>query len=1053
MKRETDELQRLDQKPEVLAPAGDFETQASTFVEGPYYAAAEEVDPSLVEGIDPSVAGDKADPAGKPFPVDRRDFVKLFSMSTLAGAAACVRRPAETAIPYVDQPVDQVPGVATHYASTCASCPCACGIVVKTREGRPVKLEGSPDHPVSQGALCSMGQADIQSLYHPERLKAPQVRYGQRYDDASWDDVFRLVGQDVADTKKIGIIAPGGSGHRHEFYREFLKKVGSSENHLYSWESNALYADIAKAHELAFGSHSLPRFELEESKTIVGIGSDFLEIGTSPVYHTKSYSKAHAFDGESRGTLIQFESHLSLTGAKADKRHVIRPGSEWLTSMLLVRSLLDQPGSKGSTRERAQIGEILRLHNDTLTNGYDEIGISRQIFDETAAALLAQPSVVMAGGSANFDGNGTLLQLTAVFANILVGAYDKVLMFHKGWVPAPVSDHSIEQFIKDAPELDVVFVIGSNPVFGTPATLGVEEALAKVGKVVSMQSFPNEVDQTASFVLPTHHYLESWGDEQPVAGFWTTIQPVIRPTTGSKQAEDILLWIAASAEKSLPYKDYRTYLTGKWKNLHRTLGSGYDFDTFHQLVLKKGFIGRLAVRSKASLKDVKRHVKTLPTLPKGMVLISPLDHRLHDGRGAHLPVLQEIGDGLTTITWDSWIGLHPDTMKKLGLKKNQVARIEGPAGWFETAVYPMPGLHANAVVTPRGNGHRDKRSTISNGVGVNPLIVMAKKLDPISGQAQTSSVEISLTATDNWYRLAAMQKHNDIANRKDIVKKVTVADAKANKEPADLDTVPDLFPALEVAEHKWGMSIDLDKCTGCGACMVACSLENNVPQVGREQVLLGREMHWIRLDRYFYGDMHNPTVTFQPVMCQHCNHAPCEAVCPVFATTHDPEGLNAMTYNRCVGTRYCANGCPYKVRRFNWWTHKWNQMGERPMDRNPRALNPDVTVRTRGVMEKCSMCVGRLRDARHQAKKEERPLRDGEALTACQQTCAADAIEFGNLNDEKSKIYQARRDPRAYLMLGGDPKHGHYGIKTLPSVNYLAQVVHEMPESEGGGHH
>jgi molybdopterin-containing oxidoreductase family iron-sulfur binding subunit len=261
----------------------------------------------------------------------------------------------------------------------------------------------------------------------------------------------------------------------------------------------------------------------------------------------------------------------------------------------------------------------------------------------------------------------------------------------------------------------------------------------------------------------------------------------------------------------------------------------------------------------------------------------------------------------------------------------------------------------------------------------------------------------------------------------------------------DLDKVPDLVPALEVAAHKWGMSIDLDKCNGCGACMTACAIENNVPQVGREQILLGREMHWIRLDRYFYGEIDNPQVTFQPVMCQHCNHAPCEAVCPVFATTHDSHGFNSMTYNRCVGTRYCANACPYKVRRFNWWTHKWGEMGARPVDRNPRALNPDVTVHTRGVMEKCSFCVGRLREATIAVKREGRELIDGEAMVACQQTCPSKAIEFGNLLDPKSVITEKRSDSRAYLMLGGDPEVGHYGIKTLPSVNYLAKVTHEEP--------
>lgn len=1042
---EKDELKRLEQKQVVFASDDDFEKPAETFVPGPYYAAAEEVMPELVEGLNPEVAGDKAKAKGAPFPVDRRDFMKLFSLGTVASASACVRRPAEHAIPYVNQPVDHVPGVATHYATTCASCACACGVVVKTREGRPVKLEGSQDHPISQGALCGLGQADLQGLYHPERLKAPQVRHGKRLDDMSWDDVYQMLGSEIKDTAKIGILTGGSTGHRHGFFIEFLERVGSDKSRLYTWEPNSLFTSIAKAHELVFGHDSLPRFEIEESKVIVGIGSDFLDIGTSPVYLTKGFAKAHAFDGHNKGKLVQFESNFSLTGAKADERHVIRPGSEWLVGLLLLKSLYEQPSSKGSSEERAYIGELLKMHADRLGQGYSEVGVNRDIFDHLAVQLLNQPSVAMAGGSASFDENATLLQVIAIYINILVGAYEKILAFDTGWMPSPVKSGDMRRFLQEGNQLDVLIVIDSNPVFSAPPSFGVNKIFKKIPTIISIQSFPSETDSFAKYVLPNHHYLESWGDEQPVAGFWSMRQPTVRPMTDSRQAEDILLWMAASSGKNLPYKDYYSYLQKKWLEIHRYVASQYDFETFFKLVLKKGFIGKLATRVKSSVKDNKNLFEKLPLPTQGLTLLSPLDHRLHDGRGAHLPILQEIGDALTTITWDSWIALNPGTMKKLGLKRNQVVRIEGQGGWYETAVYPLPGLHPDAVVTPRGNGHRDKRSTISNDVGINPLVVFGRGEDVLSGQPITSNTSIKLLPTQNWYRLAAMQKHNDIANRADIVKKISVAELRKNPEPADLDTVPDLFPALEVAEHKWGMAIDLDKCTGCGACMVACALENNVPQVGREQILLGREMHWIRLDRYFYGDSDHPTVTFQPVMCQHCNHAPCEAVCPVFATTHDPEGLNAMTYNRCVGTRYCANACPYKVRRFNWWTHKWNEMGSRLQDRNPRALNPDVTVRTRGVMEKCSFCVGRLRDAKHKAKEEGRKLEDGKVQTACQQTCPADAITFGNLNDKESRIYQTRNHPRAYLMLGGDPKHGHYGLKTLPSVNYLAQIVHKEP--------
>ena len=1057
LEHDNDELKKLEHKPHVLAPEGDFEAPAKEVIPGPYYMAADERMPEL-EADEPSMKGATLNSKGKPFPVGRRDFMRLFSASAMFGATACVRRPAETAIPYVKQPVDQVPGVATHYATTCGDCASACGVIVKTREGRPVKLEGADEHPISQGALCAMGQASIQGLYHPERLNGPHIRHGRRLDQANWDETFAQITDQLKGKTKVGIFTGGSTGHSGEFLMQVLEKIGSSKDHLYTWEPNSLFSSIAKAHELAFGHTDLPRLELPLAKVIVGIGSDFLEVGTSPVYHTKGFSLSHSFKNGRKGLFVQLESNHSLTGSSADKRHIIKAGSETTATLLLVKSLFENPAAKGSPAARENIKAVLDEHSSALSNAYTEVGVAKEVFDDLANKLLKEPSVVVAGGSSNFDENATLLQLAAIMANQLTGAYGRTLQFEKGWMRSPVKPGDLQRFLKNADQLDALIVIESNPVFASPDSWAVKKAFEQIPLVISIQSFPNEVDDFAKFVLPNHHYLEAWGDEQSIAGVWSTRQPTVRSTTNSRQAEDILLWILAYMDKSLPYKDYQAYLKDKWRAIYDLSGVRHDYDVFFKFVLKRGFVGSLSSRTVSELKSLKSYFNSLPNSKNGFVLCSPLDHRLQDGRSAHLPVLQEIGDGLTTVAWDTWLAMNPKTMKKLGVKQNQVLLVESDAGSVKAAAYPLPGLHPDTIVIPRGNGHKDERSTISNNNGVNPLPVYAKKFDALSGEPVTSLQEVKVTPTGEWYRLAATQKQNDIANRHEIVKKYSLAHAKKiQNKSVDLDTVPDLFPKLEKATHHWGMSVDLDKCNGCGACMVACSLENNVPQVGREQILLGRTMHWIRLDRYFYGDIDNPSVTFQPVMCQHCNHAPCEAVCPVFATTHDAEGINSMTYNRCVGTRYCANACPYKVRRFNWWTHKWGTMGKRGQDRNPRALNPDVTVRTRGVMEKCSFCVGRLRDAKHYAKEQGRSVNDGEVKTACQQTCPTNAIAFGNLNDAQSKVSKERKNFRAYLMLGGDPDHGHYGIKTLPNVNYLAQITHEEPatgfgKQQGHGH-
>ncbi len=1053
----TDELEKLEKQTLVDAPHEDFERSAETFVPGPYYAAAEEVMAELEAGVPTHVAGAKANPKGLDFSVDRRDFMRLFTVATAASAAACIRRPVEKAVPYVNQPIDQVPGVPTFYSSTCGSCAAGCGILVKTKEGRPVKIEGNPEHPVNQGALCGLGQAEIQGLYHPERLKTPMQRHGRRLDPVQWEDVYSILGEAVKKTSKIGIFTGGSTGHRHEFFLEVLEKVGAPKTALYTWEANSIWSDIAQAHEIAFGKAVIPRMEIKHADLLVGIGTDFLEIGVSPVAAAKSLSAFRTHHNGKTGRFVQFETNLSMTGANADKRHVIAPGSELQVALLLVRSLYEHPKVKVSGIAHTMAQSLLRTHQSELDRAYATLQIPKTEFDALATEMIQSESLMLVGGSSMFSEEATKLQLVGILGNLLLGAYEKFLFIDRGWMKSPVVPGDLERFVAEAPQLDILFVIDSDPAFTTPASWGVTGILEKIPTVVSIQSFPNDVDLVSKFALPGHHTLESWGDEEPVEGFWSMRQPVIRPTTDSRQAEDILLWILATSEKNLPYADYHAFLYKKWEAVQQFSGNlTVVYDMFFKAVLRRGFIGKLTVQTLfAQLKDFSTHLKTLRPLSTGLQLIAPLDHRFHDGRGAHLPVLQETGDAITTVTWDTWAAINPNTMTKMGLKRNQVVELSTAAGKLKVPVYPLPGLHPDVIVCPRGNGHTDARSTISNNAGLNPLGLFAKAQDPLSKEPVTALVPVKVAATTEWFRLAALQKHHDIANRKDIIKKVDLPSLKVAKKK-NLDHVPDMFPKLEEGEYRWGMAIDLDKCTGCGACVAACSIENNVPQVGRDQVILGREMTWIRIDRYFYGDVNAPEVSFQPVNCQHCHHAPCEAVCPVFATTHDPEGLNAMTYNRCIGTRYCANACPYKVRRFNWWTHKWGEMGKRAQDRNPRAMNPDVTVRTRGVMEKCSLCVGRLRDAKHEAKETGRKVPDGAVQTACQQTCPSNAIVFGDLHDAQSRVSRARQDPRAYLLLGGDPENGHYGLKTLPGVSYLSEILryglhqpeHEQPHKE-----
>ena len=1054
---------------EVFAPSeGPFEAPAKESVPGPMYKSVDEVLPELAP------LSETGDDGTSELPVDRRDFMRLFSASALlASAAGCVRRPEEKAVPYLDQPVDQIVGEPTYYNTTCAECPSACGLQVKTREGRPVKIEGNPRNLISQGATCALGQGTLQGLYHPERSETPKVRVGNTVEDAHWDDVFPLIGEAVSNGKNVGIFTNGSTGNRDDFLRLFLDRIGSKNRYLYTYEPNGLFSTISAAHKIAFGVDSIPRLRLADrdqygravftADLLVGIGTDFLEVGVSPVYSNKSFSEFHGFRQGRKGKFVQFESNMTQTGAAADERHPIGPGHEVATALLLVRSLLAHSKAKGSSAERSEIRRVLRAQEAFLNQAESQVGIAKQVFDDLAEQLITKKGAVVCGASGNVDENATALQLAAIMSNVLAGSYGEVLLLDRAWMKAPVQAGDLERFRKDAADLDVLFIVNSNPAFTLPPSWGFHDLVKKIETVVSIQPMPNETDELAKFVLPGHHHLESWGDEQPVAGYWTARQPVVRPTRNSRQAEDILLWVAAAAGKSLKYREYREFLMQRWRRVYDLLGlrGKIKYERFTKGLLRQGFAGKEGRRRVRGMSGVAAKFK-LKEVASGMRLLAPIGARLQDGRGADKPVLQEAGDSMTTIAWDSWVAMSPSKAKELGFRRNDVLLVEGPGGSFEAALYPLPGVHADTVVVPRGNGRRHG-SRVFSGIGVDPLVAFSQSSDDLSGQPAVANAAVKVSRTGKMFHLAAMQKHNDIDNRTDVLKVMTLATAREKMgKTIDVDGAPDLYPNLEETEYRWGMSIDLDKCTGCSACMVACSQENNVPQVGRQQILMGREMHWIRLDRYFAGNVDNPEVSYQPVMCQHCRHAPCEAVCPVYATVHDANGLNAQVYNRCVGTRYCANACPYKVRRFNWFTHRWNVIAKNEYSRNPRALNPDVTVRTRGIMEKCTMCVQRLRDAKHRAKQwrgDDATVQDGEVATACQQVCPADAIKVGNIKDKRSAVANQRKDSRSFLMLNGDPEHKHWGIKTWPNVNYLAKVSHaesafskSHDEDHGSGH-
>ncbi len=1043
--------------PEIFGPSdGPLELPVEKIGSGPLYMDADERLDNLrqetAEGSDVALPFSFKTDFNSLFTVGRRDVLKMFSVSAAAAAASCVRRPLEKAVPYVNQPVDQAVGVPTYFASTCGECPAACGVMVKTSSGLPIKIEGNPESPLNQGGTCATGQATLQGLFHPERRQKPTIKVATSFVDSSWEDVYTSLSEKISG-KKIAIFTGGSTGHQKDFYTQVLKKLGGEASDLYTYEANGLYAAMSQAHNMAFGFECLPRFESKGVKNIVGIGSDFLDIGISPVFYAKSFSNLKNDLAQNVVKFTQFESYLSKTGAKADTRYSVPVGSEILIALSVLKSLVNSGTTKGAGSTLNQAKKVLENNRSILEADFTKLGVSTEVFDQLAQSLLTNNSVVFSGSSAS-DEWSTQVQLVTILINDLIGAYNQSLIVNKGWMPSPVRAEDLPRFLKNHAKYEAVFFVETNPVFSLPQSMNFAEILKKIPVVVSMQSLPNEMDDFAQFQLNTNHYLESWGDEQPIAGYWSPRQPAVRTVTESMQAEDVFIWIAATLNKPMGFKDYFSYLKTEWKKIQQVLEPKVEEELFFNSVLRRGFIANLATKSSVSISANAFDIK-VQTRIGGLKITSPMDSRLRDGRGANKPLLQEIGDSMTSIAWDSWISLNPETAKKLSLKRNELITVKTATGSFEAALYPQPGLHAETVMIYRGNGHAGDHSLISKNTGVNPLIAIPAVLDSLSGQPAYSNVAVELAGTNRRYVLAAMQKSGDLGNRVDIVKKVSSEEVKElGLRKKSLDDTPNLYPALDVGiPYRWGMSVDLNKCTGCGACMAACAVENNVPQVGREEVLKHRHMHWIRLDRYYEGSLDNPTVSFQPMMCQQCTHAPCEAVCPVIATSHDPEGINTMTYNRCIGTRYCANACPYKVRRFNWWTHKWGVIGERAVDRNPRALNPDVTVRTRGVMEKCNFCAHRVRHAKFEAKVHGQTIRDGEVKVACEQVCPSNAIVFGNLKDPESRVAKLRAQERSYLALGGEPEKGEYGLKTLPNVSYMMQVTEHSPKKNAEHEH
>ena len=990
-----------------------------------------------------------------PETVGRRTFLHVLgSAGPAAAIAACSPIPPERIIPYVVPPEDVVPGVSTWYATVCGECPAGCGMVVRTREGRAVKVEGNPQHPINSGALCVRGQASLQGLYNPDRLRGPQRRRatneaaGQSVlEPVSWDDaqqalVERLRALRAAgEADRIAIVTPLMSGTLDMLVDRWAAAVGGARRLRYE---PFAYEAIRGANRLTFKRDTIPYHDFATAELVVSFGADFLETWLSTVGHTRAHALGRRVVDGRKARFVQLEPRLSLTGASADEWIGIEPGTEGLVAAAMVNVIISESRVQVEGIAQEHVDAILELVRDLAPGQVAErAGVPAQTIVELARSFSdpiagAGRTLAVGGGVAASGADATSAQVAITLLNYVAGNIGATVRFvpDASWDRASSYGDVLE--LRDAMragDVELLILHNVNPLHTLPAAADFGRALDQVPFVVSTASFPDETTARAHLVLPTHTPLESWGDDNPATGLHGLMQPAMQQLFDTRHVGDVLLDAGRAAGDDvaalLPTGDFYRVLRDEWRTLMPTPTDDPeveepDFEAFWADALQRGGLWYVidpdAVTLSPGLADTSLDTGTVDT-SRALTLIAYPSLHYYDGRGANRPWLQEIPDPLMKTTWGSWAELAPETARGIGAEDGQLITLESDHGTVDVSVLLNPQMRPGVVAIPIGQGHTDY-GRYATGRGVNPLTLLDPTPEAGSGGLRWVGTRVDATPRDIRRPIPRLQNTFDQHGR-DLAQSVSLAALAAGETPA-ADEHFSLYPEHEHPVHRWGMAIDLDACNGCNACVAACYAENNVPVMGADRMLRGRTMSWLRIERFVEPSESGADNRFLPMLCQHCDHAPCESVCPVYATYHTDEGLNAQVYNRCVGTRYCANNCPYKVRRFNWFDNEFPE----PLNLQ---LNPDVTARSAGVMEKCTFCVQRIQGGKDHARDENRPVRDGDVTPACAQTCPTQAIVFGDLNDLNSRAARLADDARAYHVLGE--------INTRPAVTYLKKVT------------
>ncbi len=919
--------------------------------------------------------------------VSRRGFLGLAAGTGLT--AGCGKRLPRYVVPYAIPPDDGIPGFARLYRTVCRECPAACGVTARVREGRVVKLEGNPQHPVNRGALCVRGQAAIEGLYSPDRQTEPLVRAGDRLAPATWDAALDAVAAGIRaatrNHRRVVVLTRPEPGAMGSLLRTWIGALGQDATQVVTFDPMEPTWIRAGARR-AFGVDRHPLVDLARAKMLLSIGADLLEDWGSPVEHARGLAALR----ESGGKFVYVGPRLSMTAGAADDWLSVRPGQEAVLVLGLLRRALDAEGPTNAALSPATQARLRKA-----LNAYqpDQVavrtGLTVAQFTRLADDFLrAKPSLCIGPGRAAAGADaGALAEAVHVLNAVAGNLGTSVSFLAADAAPWAGPGMSIEAFVKSAQagEIGALIVHHANPLAHAFAPLA-----NAIGRVPMVAVLTNQLDETAArahVVLPDHHPLESWGDVSPRPGVRGLQQPVMTPVHATTRAAgDVLLDIGRRVEaRGLPDGTFAALVTQSCAPADIERGGNFAEPPSQPVTLLEGVLEPLPLAS-PPLAD-----------PEAFTLVQAPSLRYLDGLEPRASLLQEVPDPVTTIAWGGWVEVSPSTARKLRVATGDAVRISSEAGSIELPAFVYAGVRANVAALP--------------------VPFAAKVLGPQAAQlGLLSSVRLEAVAR----KLPLAQLGGSLDQRGREIAREVVGGESLPAPPVRLS----MYPPVEHPVHRWGMAIDLDRCTGCGACVAACYVENNSPVVGATEVARGRDMGWLHIERFIEGPETHPRLLFLPAMCQQCTNAPCESVCPAYATYHTPEGLNAQVYNRCVGTRYCENNCPYGARRFNWFD--W----PRPVP-SEMGLNPDVSVRERGITEKCTFCVQRIRGAEEQARVDERPMRDGDVVTACAQTCPSHAIVFGDLKDPASAVSRVAASGRAYRLLED--------LNTAPGVVYLAR--------------